>query len=79
MDKILILLVLVSSIFYNTFTSSLFMGCSFPEFNFEKTGFEIKFPLRCFQRLFFLDLTTQLCHWHDNWYIIGLSFPVLSY
>ena len=37
------------------------------------------FTLRCFQRLSRPDLATQLCHWCDNWYTIGLSIPVLSY
>ena len=37
------------------------------------------FPLRCFQRLSFPSLATQLCRWRDNWYTRGSSIPVLSY
>ena len=32
-----------------------------------RPGFEVGFPLRCFQRLSCPDLATQLCRWHDNW------------
>ena len=44
-----------------------------------KSHLEVGFTLRCFQRLSLPDLATQLCHWRDNWYTIGLSIPVLSY
>src|SRR4051795_4227660 len=37
------------------------------------------FPLRCFQRLSFPNMATQLCHWRDNWCTRGSSIPVLSY
>ena len=37
------------------------------------------FPLRCFQRLSFPNVATQLCRWHDNWCTRGSSIPVLSY
>jgi len=37
------------------------------------------FPLRCFQRLSLPNLATQQCHWYDNWFTRGSSFPVLSY
>ena len=37
------------------------------------------FPLRCFQRLSFPNIATQLCHWRDNWCTRGSSIPVLSY
>ena len=40
---------------------------------------EVGFPLRCFQRLSFPNLATQLCRWRDNWTTIGSSIPVLSY
>ena len=44
-----------------------------------KSHLEVGFTLRCFQRLSYPNLATQLCHWRDNWYTIGLSIPVLSY
>ena len=44
-----------------------------------KTGFEGGFPLRCFQRLSFPHIATQLCRWRDNWSTRGVSIPVLSY
>ena len=37
------------------------------------------FTLRCFQRLSFPNVATQLYPWRDNWYTIGSSTPVLSY
>ena len=37
------------------------------------------FPLRCFQRLSFPNVATQLCRWRDNWCTRGSSIPVLSY
>ena len=40
---------------------------------------EVRFPLRCFQRLSSPDTATQRCHWRDNWYTGGPSNPVLSY
>src|SRR5208283_5814887 len=39
----------------------------------------VGFPLRCLQRLSLPDITTQHCHWRDNWNIRGPSIPVLSY
>ncbi len=39
----------------------------------------VGFPLRCFQRLSFPSIATQLCRWHDNWCTRGSSIPVLSY
>ncbi len=39
----------------------------------------VGFTLRCFQRLSRPDMTTQLCHWRDNWWIRGPFIPVLSY
>ena len=39
----------------------------------------VGFALRCFQRLSFPCLATQLCRWHDNWCTSGRSIPVLSY
>ena len=44
-----------------------------------KSYLEGGFPLRCFQRLSLPNVTTQPCHWRDNWYISGPSIPVLSY
>lgn len=35
--------------------------------------------LRCFQQLLPPNVTTQRCFWRNNWSIIGLSYPVLSY
>src|SRR3954468_19150878 len=40
---------------------------------------DVRFPLRCFQRLSNPDTATQRCHWRDNWYTGGPSNPVLSY
>ena len=44
-----------------------------------KPGFEVSFPLRCFQRLSRPHLATRLCRWHDNRRTSALSTPVLSY
>src|ERR1700733_13773720 len=44
-----------------------------------KPGFEVSFPLRCFQRLSRPHLATRLCRWHDNRSTRGASIPVLSY
>ena len=44
-----------------------------------KPGFEVSFPLRCFQRLSRPHLATRLCHWRDNRSTRGAFFPVLSY
>ena len=44
-----------------------------------KPGFEVGFPLRCFQRLSLPHLATQRCGWRHNWYTRGVSIPVLSY
>ena len=40
---------------------------------------EACFTLRCFQRLSFPDVATQLYYWRNNWFTRGLSIPVLSY
>jgi hypothetical protein len=44
-----------------------------------RSGFEVGFPLRCFQRLSRPDIATRRCHWHDNRCTRGLFIPVLSY
>ena len=44
-----------------------------------KPSLEVRFPLRCFQRLSNPHTATQRCHWRDNWYTGGASNPVLSY
>ena len=44
-----------------------------------KPGFEVSFPLRCFQRLSRPHLATRLCRWHDNRSTRGAFIPVLSY
>ena len=44
-----------------------------------KPGFEVSFPLRCFQRLSIPHLATRLCHWRDNRSTRGAFAPVLSY
>ena len=44
-----------------------------------KSHLKVRFTLRCFQRLSFPDLATQLCTWQYNWFTSGLSNPVLSY
>jgi len=43
------------------------------------SGFEVGFPLRCFQRLSRPYLATRPCHWRDNRCTRGMSIPVLSY
>ena len=43
------------------------------------TGFEVGFPLRCFQRLSRPYIATLLCRWRDNRSTRGTSIPVLSY
>ena len=44
-----------------------------------RPGFEVGFPLRCFQRLSRPYLATRLCRWRDNRSTRGTSTPVLSY
>src|SRR5579863_2893508 len=44
-----------------------------------KPGFEVSFPLRCFQRLSRPYLATRLCHWRDNRSTRDTFVPVLSY
>ena len=43
------------------------------------TGFEVGFPLRCFQRLSRPYIATQHCGWRHNCSTRGTSIPVLSY
>ncbi len=42
-------------------------------------GFEVGFPLRCFQRLSRPYIATRRCRWRDNRSTRGMSIPVLSY
>ena len=49
------------------------LGVLLPGTSYLRVGF----PLRCFQRLSFPNIATQLCRWHDNWCTRGLSIPVL--
>src|ERR1700741_1803431 len=44
-----------------------------------KPGFEVSFPLRCFQRLSRPSLATRLCGWRHIRSTRGTFFPVLSY
>src|SRR5919106_3302230 len=44
-----------------------------------RTGFEVGFPLRCFQRLSRPHLATLQCGWRHNRSTRGASIPVLSY
>ena len=44
-----------------------------------RTGIEVGFPLRCFQRLSRPHIATLLCRWRDNRSTRGASIPVLSY
>ncbi len=44
-----------------------------------RTGFEVGFPLRCFQRLSRPHIATRRCRGRDNRYTRGASIPVLSY
>ena len=45
----------------------------------EKPHLKAGFTLRCFQRLSFPNVATQLYCLRNNWYTIGSSTPVLSY
>ena len=49
------------------------------QLSLEKLHLKAGFTLRCFQRLSFPDVATQLYAWRHNWYTIGPSTPVLSY
>src|ERR1700761_4660371 len=44
-----------------------------------KPGFEVSFPLRCFQRLSRPYLATRLCGWRHNRSTRDTFLPVLSY
>ena len=44
-----------------------------------KPGFEVSFPLRCFQRLSRPHLATRQCGWRHNRSTRGAFVPVLSY
>ncbi|OWY73889.1 hypothetical protein B5M19_02175 [Mesomycoplasma hyopneumoniae] len=61
-----------------TYTSNLSTSWSIRNF-IRNTHLWGSFPLRCFQRLSFPYLATQLCLWQDNWNTSGTSTPVLSY
>ena len=43
------------------------------------TGFEVRFPLRCLQRLSSPYVATLQCGWRHNRSTRGMSIPVLSY
>ena len=44
-----------------------------------RPGFEVGFPLRCFQRLSRPHIATLHCGWRHNRSTRGVSIPVLSY
>ena len=44
-----------------------------------RNGFEVGFPLRCFQRLSRPHIATLRCGWRHNRYTRGEFIPVLSY
>ena len=44
-----------------------------------RPGFEVGFPLRCFQRLSRPHIATLHCGWRHNSSTRGASIPVLSY
>ena len=76
------LLVSVSSMNHFTYTPDLSTRSSFWCLTSSRNGkshLKVRFALRCFQRLSFPDIATQLCLWRDNWFTSGLSNPVLSY
>ena len=76
------LLVSVSSIDHSTYTPDLSTSSSLWSLTSSQNGkshLKVCFALRCFQRLSYPDLATQLCLWRDNWFTSGLSNPVLSY
>ena len=76
------LLVSVRSTHCCAYTPDLSTSCS-PRcligFCRERPHLGAGFALRCFQRLSFPNVATQLYPWRDNWYTIGSSTPVLSY
>ena len=71
-------LVLVSFMRYRTSTSSLSTWSSSTAL-IGTTGFQVGFPLRCFQRLSIPHIATLLCRWRDNRSTRDVSTPVLSY
>ena len=76
------LLVPVSYIHYCTSTPGLSTSSSsrgLTRLLYEKPHLKAGFTLRCFQRLSFPNVATQLYPWRDNWYTSGSSTPVLSY
>ena len=76
------LLVSVSSMNHFTYTPDLSTRSSLWSLTSLRNGkshLKVCFALRCFQRLSFPDIATQLCLWRDNWCTSGLSNPVLSY
>ena len=75
-------LVPVSLTCYHAYTPGLSTRCSLwglTRLSCGKSYLRVCFALRCFQRLSYPDIATQLCPWRDNWCTIGLSIPVLSY
>src|SRR5699024_2160486 len=74
-------LVFVSYTHYWAYTPNLLTSSSLRDLITEvgKSHLEGGFMLRCFQHLFRPYIATQLCRWHDNWYIRGMSNTALSY
>ena len=48
-------------------------------FRYGMSHLEVRFLLRCFQRLSDPNIATERCRWRDNSYTRGSSVPVLSY
>ena len=82
LSQVFDLLVSVRSIPHGTSTpdlSTLSSSRGLISLKLEKLHLKAGFTLRCFQRLSFPDVATQLYAWRHNWYTIGPSTPVLSY
>ena len=82
LSQALDILVSVRSIHCCTYTPDLSTSSSLrclTRLLYERSHLKAGFTLRCFQRLSFPNVATQLYPWRDNWYTSGSSTPVLSY
>ena len=72
----------VSTVRCRTYTpglSTCWSGTALLGINPGRPGFEVGFPLRCFQGLSRPHIATRRCRWRDNRCTRGASIPVLSY
>ena len=82
LSQALDILVSVRSMHCCTYTPDLSTSSSLrclTRFLYERSHLKAGFTLRCFQRLSFPNVATQLYSWRNNWYTSGSSTPVLSY